>query len=117
MRLALLFSCLLLLAWTACGCRPRDDADYRDTPWHQKEVTVRGVLRAPGSSTVAAPVTEWVVERPGEENKPVAVDISGVRDRAIELEGKRVKVVARTPAQADVESRRAPLLVKELEAD
>lgn len=116
MRLALLLPCLLLVV-AACGCRPREDADYRDTPWHQKEVTVRGVLRAPGSSTVAAPVTEWVVELPGEENKPVPVDISGVRDRAIELEGKRVKAVTRTPSQADVGSHRAPLLVKELEAD
>ena len=115
MRLALL-PWLLLLTITACGCRPRD-REYEDTPWHQKELTVRGTLRAPGSSTAAAPITEWVVEVPGEENKPVPVDISGVRDRAIELEGKRVKVVGRTPSQADVESRRAPLLVKTLEAD
>ena len=114
MRLALPWTLLLTVA--VCGCR-RDDSDYYDTPWHQKEVTVRGTLRAPGSSTAAAPVTEWVVEVPGEPNKPVPVDIAGVRDRAIELEGKRVKVVAKTPAQADVESRRAPLLVKTLEAD
>jgi hypothetical protein len=116
MRVPPLLPYVLLLAVTVLGCRPRDD-DYRDTPWHQKEITVRGILRAPGSSTVAAPVTEWVVERRGEENKPVPVDISGVRDRAIELEGKRVKVVAKTPSQADAEARRVPLLVKELEAD
>src|SRR5688500_10368318 len=101
-------ACVLLLGVATSGCRPgTSDADTPrsgpNTPWHQKKLTLRGVLRAPGSSTVAAPVTEWVVERPGEENKPIAVDISGVRDRAIELEGKKVKATVRTPSQADAE--------------
>ena len=116
MRRALL-PCVLLLA-AVSGCRP-DEGSPRSgamTPWHQKEVTLRGVLRAPGSSTVAAPVAEWVVELPDEENKPVPVDISRVRDRAIELEGKEVKVTARTPAPSDAGAAPAPLVVKALEA-
>jgi hypothetical protein len=78
-------------------------------------MTVQGLLRGPGPSGPSAPATEWVVD-PGEDGRPVAVDISRMRDRALKLEGKQVKATVWTLTPADVEAGRRTMVVKELDA-
>jgi hypothetical protein len=53
---------------------------------------------------------------PGPDGRPVAVDISRMRDRALKLEGKRVKATVWSLTPADVEAGRSTMAVKELDA-
>ena len=100
-------ACVLLLGLAACGCQ--------STTRGGDTTTVEGILRGPGPSGPSAPATEWVVD-PGPDGRPVAVDISRMRDRALKLEGKRVKATVWSLTPADVEAGRSTMAVKELDA-
>ena len=104
----LAIACVLLLGVAACGCQSNSSRGG-DT------MTVKGILRGPGPSAPGAPATEWMVD-PGEDGRPVNVDISRMRDRALKLEGKQVKATVWSLTPADVEAGRTTMSVKELDA-
>jgi hypothetical protein len=101
------FVCALLLGLAACGCHGSKSSE--------ETTTFNGVLRGPGPSSPGAPAKEWVVDKDGDEHRPVPVDISRMRDRALKLEGKSVKVTVWNLTPADVEAGRTASVVKDLE--
>jgi len=115
-------SYVMLFGFIVAGCQTPSGptADMGSPPKFTKDsMTLIGVLRAPGTSSVAsAPPGEWVIELPKNDYgqvRPAAVDVSDCADRARSLEGKHVSAQVRMPTRADAEAGATAVKVMSLE--